>query len=95
MKPNLRIEFCTQKGCEKSLYRYVYWRVVPSELGLIRRLLFNPWRKIYLYESNGTSSDLFSPSEFGALRKVCRTTRDIMERDERFSKLQEDLWENN
>ena len=92
MNKNLKIEYSTRRNTDKSLYRYVFWRVVPSELGIFRRLFCNPWREIYMYDSNGYSNDLFSASEYKALVNSCKTVGDVIERDQKFRRLQDSIW---
>lgn len=92
MKPELKIEFATQKFSDRGFYRYVYWRVVPSELGFFRRL-FNFWKKLYLYKPSGYSSDLFSSEDFKKVKNSCKTVGDIIERDKNFEKLINKIWE--
>lgn len=92
MKSNLRIEFKTERNTERGLYRLVYWRIVPSELGLFRRLFLNPWHQAYYYR-DGSSTDLFDPGEFKSLKESCKTVGDIKDRDLKFTKYQNSLWE--
>ena len=92
MKPNLKIEFKTERNTERGLYRLVSWRVVPSELGLFRRLFLNPWHPVYHYH-DGYATDLFDPGEFKNLKESCKTVGDMKDRDLKFTKYQNSLWE--
>jgi len=49
---NLHIQFkytCMDSICDQL---FVYWRVIPRELPLLKRIFCNPWRKVLIVRNN-------------------------------------------
>ena len=43
----LKIEYRYEVNSSLPGYRYIYYRIKPSELSLWKRLFYNPWRPVY------------------------------------------------
>ena len=88
---NLKVEYCTRKPMVRSRFRNVYWRIVPSELKWWQRP-FNRWHKMFYYEYDGSSSDLFSHDEYHQMVDCYKTVEDIEKREEKYRNIISDLW---
>ena len=92
MDKNLRVEWKTVTFVYGSIYRYVYWRVIPCYLKWWQRL-FNPWRKMYHFDYRGKSDDVFSPAEFCATKEECQTVGDIERVFDDARKRRDKIWD--
>lgn len=75
---NFRIQFKTRELAVPSNYRYVYYRIVPKELPLFKRIFGNPWRamfKKYAYFSG--ISYMFSSYEYREFVNNLHTFGDV------------------
>lgn len=86
-KENLKIEFKTVRILGITHYRYCFWRIVPSELGLFQRLFSNPWRQLWFIHY-GAKETWFSPYDFSEVKSKYKTVGDMAARKE---KLEEGL----
>ena len=91
-KENLRVEFKTDR-INSSIFRsrFCYWRIVPSELGLFRRLFFNHWQQVWFVDG-GRKETWFTPSDFTTLKSKYKTVGDMVSREKRLKEILEKQW---
>ena len=69
-----------------SKYRYLYWRIKPSQLNWFERLFKNSWHQLY-HECFGEWNRCFSSERFFEEVKPCKTVGDILSYIEKQNKL--------
>jgi len=76
---NWKVEFCLDSN-PKSDYRGVFWRVLPSELSVFRRLFLNDWSKVYrAYKWLEGKSYLYSIEDYYKEIVPLKTIGDLFE----------------
>ena len=72
--------------------RYVYYRIVPSELGFFKRVFCNPWRCMYHAFSYCSGYDLlYTPKEYNLEIAPLNTFGDVCDYLEKEHNLAEEV----
>ena len=91
-KEHLKVEFKTERISSSITRRYCYWRIAPYELGLFRRLFFNPWRQLWFIDCEHKET-WFSPDDFITLKSKYKTVGDMIAREKKFNDIVEKRWQ--
>lgn len=100
---NWKIEFASEKAFDDE-YRYVYYRIDPSELNLFQRWFSNPWLKTYYHYAWGAGGlgDLWTPKRFmmelkpmttyGEIRKYLEKQQAVNDKNEADRRARGEIW---
>lgn len=91
---NLPVKFSTRQLSIPSNYRHVYYKIVPKELPLFKRIFGNSWRAMFKkYKYFNGLSYMFSSSEykyfvnnlhtFGDVCQFLQKQKNLLEKEEK------------
>lgn len=76
--PEWKVEFSSEELTSPYKNRYLFYRIVPSELPLINRIFCNEWHKLYHSYSCINGRDfLFDVNEYYELIKPLKTLGEV------------------